>query len=44
MLGVFMQRTLGDLQDPRAAEVQAMVLIVIALTVGSLYIRSMVRR
>lgn len=44
MLGVFMQRTLGDLQDPRAAEVQAMVLIVIALAVGSLYIRSMVRR
>lgn len=43
MLGVFMQRTLGDLQDPRAAEVQAVVLMVLAGTVGSFYILTMIR-
>ena len=38
MLGVFMSRTMGDLQDPRAAEVQAVVLMVFAGAVGAMYI------
>jgi ABC-type spermidine/putrescine transport system permease subunit I len=43
MLGVFMQRTLGNLQNPSAAEVQAVVLMVLAGVVGSLYILTMIR-
>jgi ABC-type spermidine/putrescine transport system permease subunit I len=43
MMGVFMQRTFGNLQDPDAAQVQAVVLIVLAGTVGSFYVLSMVR-
>lgn len=43
MMGVFMQRTLGDLQDPEAAQVQAVVLMVCAGVVGSVYILTMVK-
>jgi putative spermidine/putrescine transport system permease protein len=44
MLGVFMQRTLGDLQNPQAAQVQAVVLMAFAGVVGGLYIATMARR
>lgn len=43
MLGVFMQRTLGDLQNPEAAQVQAVVLMGFAGVVGALYILTMAR-
>lgn len=43
MMGVFMQRTLGDLQDPDGAQVQAVVLMVIAGVVGALYVFSMTK-
>lgn len=43
MLGVFMQRTLGDLQDPKAAQVQAVILMLFAGAVGGLYILTMIR-
>ena len=43
MLGVFMGRTIGDLQNPEAAQVQAVVLMVCAGAVGALYIMTMVR-
>ena len=43
MMGVFMQRTLGNLQDPDGAQVQAVVLIVMAGVVGAFYVMSMTK-
>jgi ABC-type spermidine/putrescine transport system permease subunit I len=43
MMGVYMQRTLSDLQRPDEAQVQAVVLMVIAGVVGSFYILTMMR-
>ena len=44
MLGVFMQRTLGNLHRPEDAEVQAVVLMLISSVVGALYIATMLRQ
>lgn len=44
MLGVFMARTVGDLQDPAAAAIQAVVLMTCAGVVGALYIATLVRK
>jgi len=43
MLGVFMQRTLGNLQRPAEAQVQAVILMAIASVVGAFYIATMLR-
>jgi len=43
MMGVFMQRTLGNLQDPDGAQVQAVVLMAIASVVGGFYIATMLK-
>lgn len=43
MMGVFMQRTLGNLHDIDAAQVQAVVLMVIASVVGAFYIATMLK-
>ena len=43
MMSVFMQRTLGNLQDPASAQVQAVVLMVISSIVGGFYIATMVK-
>ena len=43
MMGVYMQRTLGNLQDPDGAQVQAVVLMAIASVVGGLYIATMLK-
>lgn len=43
MMGVFMQRTLGNLNRPAEAEVQAVVLMAMASVVGALYIVTMIR-
>lgn len=43
MMGVYMQRTLGNLQDPEGAQVQAVVLMAIASVVGGFYIATMLK-
>ncbi len=43
MMGPFMQRTLGNLQDPDAAQVQAVVLMAISAVVGGFYIATMLK-
>ncbi len=43
MMGVFMQRTLGNLRRPDEAEVQAVILMAIASAVGAFYIATMLR-
>ncbi len=43
MMGVFMQRTLGNLHDADAAQVQAVVLMVISSVVGGFYIATMLK-
>lgn len=43
MMGVYMQRTLGNLQDPDSAQVQAVVLMAIASVVGGFYIATMLK-
>ena len=43
MLGVFMQRTLTNLQRPAEAQVQAVILMAIASVVGCFYIATMLR-
>jgi ABC-type spermidine/putrescine transport system permease subunit I len=43
MMSVFMQRTLGNLQDPASAQVQAVVLMLISSIVGGFYIATMVK-
>jgi ABC-type spermidine/putrescine transport system permease subunit I len=43
MMGVFMQRTLGNLHDTDAAQVQAVVLMVISSVVGGFYIATMLK-
>jgi putative spermidine/putrescine transport system permease protein len=43
MMGVFMQRTLGNLHDTDGAQVQAVVLMVISLVVGGFYIATMLK-
>lgn len=43
MMGVFMQRTLGNLHDTDAAQVQAVVLMVISSIVGGFYIATMLK-
>jgi putative spermidine/putrescine transport system permease protein len=43
MMGVFMQRTLGNLRRPEEAEVQAVILMAIASVVGAIYIATMLR-
>lgn len=43
MMGPFMQRTLGNLHDADAAQVQAVVLMVISAVVGGFYIATMLK-
>jgi ABC-type spermidine/putrescine transport system permease subunit I len=43
MMGVFMQRTLGNLQRPDEAQVQAVILMVLSSIVGGFYIATMLR-
>lgn len=43
MMGPYMQRTLGNLHDPASAQVQAVVLMVIASVVGGFYIATMLK-
>jgi ABC-type spermidine/putrescine transport system permease subunit I len=43
MMGPFMQRTFGDLQDPEAAEVQAVIVMLCASVVGLIYLAAMRR-
>lgn len=43
MMSVFMQRTLGNLQDAAGAQVQAVVLMVISSIVGSFYVATMLK-
>lgn len=43
MMGVFMQRTLGNLQRPDEAQVQAVILLAVSSVVGGLYILTMLR-
>ena len=43
MMGVFMQRTLGNLQRPDEAQVQAVMLMVLSSIVGGFYIATMLR-
>ncbi len=43
MMGVFMQRTLGNLHDADAAQVQAVELMVVSSVVGGFYIATMLK-
>jgi putative spermidine/putrescine transport system permease protein len=43
MMGVFMQRTLSNLQDAKGAQVQAVILLLMSSVVGGLYIATMLR-
>lgn len=43
MMSVYMQRTLGNLQDPESAQVQAVVLMTISAIVGGFYIATMLK-